>query len=346
MAAFQEMYPGSGTSISNRTLNAALATGEVSVFIREATGRANAIATAAALYPTHPDNASISISGNSATFVGFTGCGKQTWEVHLSYGTGAKNAGKAGVFAKGYSGYEYTANDKHDYFVSTRVFNTTLDAVIAAYTIGTTGPNGEPYSSHSAHIVDTTVGGDTVEITVNYRFPNDQYEAKSRTAVGQKAFPHLPGEDLRTVLTTTALNTLQELDIEVKPGALKLSAVIVPTKEISVYWQSVTSSAGPFESSSGKINSASYTIAGKTYAAGTLRYDGSDESDFGATIATRFKTVLRFTAVPYKEAWYEIAVGLNVAPVDPNKPYSYSLTNPYSDAGSQAAFPTPPTYIP
>lgn len=322
------------------------ASGSVTMLVVGVASRADAIAAAEALYPTHPDDASMPYLGASARFVGLNGCGtdNQIWEVTLKFGSSNNNR-KVGIYAQGYSGYEYTAADKHEYVVSKRFLNTDLSTVIAANTIGTFGPNGEPYSQHLANVVETTAGGDTVDITVRYRFPNDQYEAKSRVRVVPKWFPHIPKRDLRQTLTTIALDTPTAIDLA-SLALSKVSAVSIPMKAVEVFWQSATSVEAVFSGYEGKLNTVAYTIAGTTYPIGTLRFDGVEEIDFGATIATRFKTVIKFSAVPYAEAWFEITQYKPDAPVDPTKPYSFIITNPYSNAVSQAAFPTPPTYLP
>jgi hypothetical protein len=150
---------------------------------------------------------------------------------------------------------------------------------------------------------------------------------------------------LRHTLTTIALDTPTAIDLS-SLTLSKVSAASIPMKSVEIFWQSATSVEAVFAGYEGKLNTVAYVIAGTTYAIGTLRFDGVEEIDFGASIATRFKTVIKFSAVPYKEAWYEIAQYKPDAPVDPTKPYSFIITNPYSNAVSQAAFPAPPTYLP
>src|SRR6478609_3308100 len=177
MAAFQEAYSGDGTSISNKTLSASLATGSVSVHIREATSRSNAIATASALYPTHPDNASISISGVSATFVGFTGCNKQTWQINLSYGKGKDN-GVVGLNGISYHSMPGRTQDDSGTVTVKYLSKASIAAAIAQaisdYPVHPFFPTSPPVVGANAVAYDQTASGYDVTVVLTYdRVPFD-----------------------------------------------------------------------------------------------------------------------------------------------------------------------------
>lgn len=284
MPAFQEIYPGDGTSISNKTLSASLATGSVDVHIREASSRSNAIATAVALYPTHPDNASISLTGNSATFVGFTGCGKQTWEIHLSYGNGKDN-GVVGLNGISYHSMPGRTQDDSGTISVKYIGKASIAAAIAQaltdYPVHPSFSTSPPVVGANAVAYNQTAAGYDVTVVLTYdRVPfdlqayiragatatNSQYARV--TAANNPTVSSLSPTDFRKALSTGGAGTFYAMK-RAKPddSVVQVSAsYAMPAIKIEIFTRTSVAPTVPFAVSA----RGSVTANGTTYPMATF----------------------------------------------------------------------------